>query len=195
LPPAAAPAPGKPSLAPPTPERQTSIGPNDAMLTVRVPESALVFVNGAPTRSTGVVRHYVSRDLTPGFQYTYELRVVTQRNGRPATETRTVRLRAGHASQLAFTDTARDVETMLTLHVPRDAKVYLAGQPMRGSGSVRTFRTRRLAAGDVWKDYAIQVTVQQNGRMLAKEKTIALAGGQQREMTFEFSLDRLASAK
>lgn len=155
----------------------------------------MVFVNGVPTRSTGEVRRYVSRNLTPGFQYTYEVRVVTNRDGHPATETRNIHLRAGRANQLAFTDAANNVETMLTLHVPSDAKVVLAGQPMQGSGAVRTFRTQRLAAGEVWQDYTVQVVVQENGQTLAKEKNIALTGGQKSEMTFEFGLDRLASAK
>lgn len=190
-PPAAKPAiPTQPSV-----ERQTSLGPQDALLALRVPQDALVYVNGVPTRSTGTMRRYVSRHLTPGFQYTYELRVVVNRDGRPLTEQRVVRLQAGQTTQLALAPVANPVETILTLHVPTDAKVYLAGTPMRGTGPVRTFRTQRLAAGDNWSDYAIRVVVDQNGQKLAKQKTISLTGGQQRDLAFEFDLDRLAAAE
>ena len=67
--------------ADPTPEKQTLRQSNSALLTVSVPADARVLVNGVPTRSTGDVRRYVSRNLNPGFSYTYEVTTEATVNG------------------------------------------------------------------------------------------------------------------
>ena len=48
-----------------------------AVLSVHVPNDAKVYVNGMLTRSTGSDRRYVSNGLRPGFNYTYEVRAIT----------------------------------------------------------------------------------------------------------------------
>ncbi len=133
---------------PVVPDQQTSIYNGSALLTVAVPEGTRILVNGMPTQSTGAQRRYVSRNLLPGFAYTYEVKAEMTVDGRPVTQLKTVQLRAGEQAELAFHDSAgASLETALTVHVPADAQVYLAGNETRGSGTVRTFRTTKLAPG------------------------------------------------
>lgn len=191
------PTPADPTPADPaTPEQTTSMLRGGALLTVQVPDNARILVNGIPTRSQGDLRRYISRNLTPGFDYTYEVKAEAMVNGVPVTETKTVQLRAGQQAQLAFDfQTPSAVETALTLHVPAEAKVYLAGQATKGEGSVRTFRTAKLPAGQTWADYVVRVVVDENGEQQVKEETITLRAGEQRQMTFDFEVDKLASAR
>ena len=48
---------------------------------------------------------------------------------------------------------AAATETALTLHVPADAKVYLAGNPTNAQGELRVYRTTGLSAGKAWNGY------------------------------------------
>lgn len=180
----------------PTPEKQTSLGSNNAFLAVNVPSGARVTVNGLPTRSTGETRRYVSRNLSPGFNYTYEVTATATLNGRLVSQTKTVQLKAGDEAAVNFDlQASPQVETALTLHVPADAQVSLAGTPTQGKGSVRTFRTNRLEGGETWSDYVVRVTVVRDGEEMTKEETITLTAGDQKELTFHFDVDKIAAAR
>ena len=147
-----------------------------------------MFVNGLATTSTGSTRRYVSNGLEPGFNYTYELRAEVVRDGKTVTEVKTVKLKAGETANVNFgLDSSKDNQlvtepgrTSLTLHVPADAKVYLSGNPTNSFGETREFSTTKLAPGAEWKDYVVRVEFEQNGKLVTQEKTITLAGGEQR---------------
>ncbi|GIW93125.1 MAG: hypothetical protein KatS3mg110_1166 [Pirellulaceae bacterium] len=156
-----------------------------ALLTVSVPESARVYVNGLPTTSTGSERRYISRGLRPGMAYTYEVRAEVTVDGQTVEETKTVELRAGDTARLEFRLEPRP-ETVLTLHVPEDARVTLAGHDTSATGQVRVFRSRALAPGQTWENYRVRVSVERDGRTLVKEETLTLRAGEQRELQFDF---------
>ena len=176
------------------PATTTSLDRNSAFLTVSVPSQARVYVNGIATRSTGSHRRYVSRNLTPGFDYTYEVKAEMVVDGKPVTQVKMVKLQAGQGSQLAFDIRApQSLETSLTLHVPENAEVYLAGNQTKGEGVVRTFKTTRLSEGQAWSDYSIRVVVNEDGIDRTEEKKLTLRAGESRELTFDFDVDKLAA--
>jgi uncharacterized protein (TIGR03000 family) len=88
---------------------------------------------------------------------------------------------------------ASGVETRLTLRVPANAKVYLAGVETRSTGESRFFTTRRLKQGEQWPDYTIKVEVEREGRVVAKQHTLTLSGGDALDLTLDVEDDRLAS--
>ena len=175
----------------PAPEGNTSYRTGQAFVTVNVPADAKVFVNGMATTSTDTTRQYVSRGLVSGYNYTYEVRVEVTRDGRVVEETKTLNLRAGDNSELAFNMPVKS-ETTLTLHVPADAKVKLAGNETKGSGPVRVFSTSGLEAGKEWSSYKVVVTLDRNGETLTKEQTVSIQAGESRELRFDFDGDKLA---
>ena len=135
-------------------------------LTVNVPDGASVSLNGRPTTSTGNRRTYVSRGVTAGNRYKYEIQAKMDQDGTPRIENRVVYARAGEHPEVQF---SLDIEnektqlvdelpaneaekTTLRIHVPADAKVFLAGQATKSTGPVRVFQTSRLADGQRWKD-------------------------------------------
>ncbi len=83
-------------------------------------------------------------------------------------------------------------KTRLTLHVPAEASVTLAGIETRQTGDVRQFTTTRLASGQVWDDYKVVVTMERDGQTLREERTIQLTGGQAQELSINFDSQQLA---
>jgi uncharacterized protein (TIGR03000 family) len=194
-PPVVAPPAGTPPPAP-APGTSTSNTQADGLLAVRVPDEARIYVNGQQTTSKGALRQYVSRDLMPGFNYTYEVRAELVRDGRTIEQVKKIDLRAGQTANLAFDFAAGDnVETSLTVHVPSDAKVYLAGNATKASGETRVFRTTGLSGSKAWNDYTVRVELERSGRTIVKEETISLKAGESQELRFEFDEDKLASAR
>jgi uncharacterized protein (TIGR03000 family) len=66
-----------------------------ALLTVRVPANAEVWVEGVKTSSTGPLRRFQSPPLQPGQRYVYTVRAQWQENGQPVTDTHKVDVAAG----------------------------------------------------------------------------------------------------
>ncbi len=157
-------------------------------LNVAVPATAKVYVNDTPTTSTGISRQYVSRGLEAGKNYKFELRAeVVGADGKVAKETKLVTLTAGQKETVRFVSLEETrVQTAVTLNVPADAKVILAGNETSASGETRTFRTSQLKAGDRWDDYVVEV--HHNGKI--KRETLRLVAGDDVSLTFNFDDDK-----
>lgn len=168
----------------PAKDDSTSIVPVDGvLLLVSVPTDAKVFVNGAATTSTGSLRRFVSRGLTDGEVYDYTVKVVLNGDAEPTEMTKTVSVAAGDRSELSFVE--EQPTTSLTLLVPADAKVWLAGNATGSTGELRSFETTALAAGETWQDYEIRVVTTIEGRERTVSKVINLAAG----ATLELEID------
>ena len=142
------------------------------------------------------MRQYVSRDLAKGKNYSYEVRAEAIRDGRTVEQVKKIDLRAGETANLAFDFPAdKGKETSLTVHVPADAKVYLAGNATKASGETRVFRTTGLTSGKSWEGYTVRVELERGGRTVTKEETITLKAGESQELRFEFEGDKVASAR
>lgn len=188
-----------------------AIDADAAMLNVAVPDDAVVTVNGHPTTSDGRIRQFMSRGLKEGFVYNYVVEVTYEIEGTEKNESKSVQLRSGDVETVEFesassdsdagddlTDTTNestdeDVITVVKLNVPADAKVSLAGNETAGEGSVRTFRTNQLKAGQQWADYTVRVTTEVNGQPVSKERTVNVQAGSTIELTFEFDENTVAS--
>jgi uncharacterized protein (TIGR03000 family) len=184
-------------VAPPAagPVDSTAIPADAAMLIVEVPADAKIFVNGAATKAGGDVRRYMSRGLVAGKEYEFVVRMAVERDGETTEETRVVSLTAGEGSRVSFAAAAatqpvvkKAPTTTVTLHVPDDAKVWLAGNATGSTGATRQFETTMLAAGQSWNDYEIRVATEIDGREQVVSKVIDLAAGD----TVELSLDPTA---
>jgi len=155
---------------------EPAVPADGAMLVVRLPADAEVFVNGSKTAATGSLRRYMSRGLASGREYDFAVKVVTRRGE----ETKVASLAAGGRSTLDFTApvasrTAK--KTSLTLRVPAGAKVWLAGNETVSQGDVRVFETDQLTDGQAWRNYEIRVAAMVDGREQVVSKTIDLIGG------------------
>src|SRR4029079_14264635 len=83
------------------PVRQTpALADNDVLLRVYVPDSAQVWINGAPTTQTGTAREYITTDLTPGRAYTYAIKASWMEDGKPVEREQKVKVRAGEVRRV-----------------------------------------------------------------------------------------------
>ena len=186
--------------APPAEEPMTKIDDNSMMLTVEVPVDAKVYVNGYLTSSTGAVRRFVSRGLDRNSSYTYEVRAEVVRDGETQSEVKSVKVGAGQITDVAFVldgdrerVAAQPNKTALILHVPADAKVFLAGRQTSSTGPVREFATTSLEQGGEWADYPVRVELNQDGRTLTRELTVSLRAGESRELAVDFDTPQVAA--
>lgn len=153
-------------------------------LNVSVPAAAKVYVNDMATTSTGASRQYISRGLIAGKKYKFEIRAeVLAADGTVATETKSVSLGAGQQEAIDFASLDQTVvQTAVTVNVPADARVVLAGNLTNASGETRTFRTAQLRAGEQWDDYVVEV--HHDGKV--KRETLRLVAGDDVALTFNF---------
>jgi len=80
-----------------------AVAPNSARLTVMVPAAdARVYIQGQEMTESGMTRQFVSPSLTPGENYTYEVRAVWNQNGQAMDQTRTARVRANETATVDF---------------------------------------------------------------------------------------------
>jgi uncharacterized protein (TIGR03000 family) len=84
------------------------------------------------------------------------------------------------------------VKTRLTIHVPAEAKVTLAGVDTKQSGDVRQFATTKLASGQTWDGYKVVAELTRDGQTLRQERTIKLVGGEAQDLSIEFDSTKLA---
>ena len=173
-----------------------------AMLLVEVPANAKIFVNGSATSATGGQRRFVSRGLAEGRDYDYVVRMVVDRDGRPVEETKVVSLSAGSSKSVSFNGltvaerSAPDSKkTSLKLHVPAEAKVWLAGNETSSKGETRVFETTSLRDGQAWKGYEIKVAMVVDGREKVVSRTIDLTAGSSMELSIDPVGTRTASAE
>jgi uncharacterized protein (TIGR03000 family) len=184
--------------AKPAVEEEAPSEGDSATLTVEVPNDAVVTVNGHSTKSVGGVRQFMSRGLKDGHVYTYVVKAVFNVDGIEKTESKSVKLRVGDVQRIEFEalpaePKTEDIVTEVKLHVPESAEVRLAGTLANGTGTVRTFRTKQLVAGQQWKGYTIRVTTTMNGLPISKERTVNVSAGSTTELTFDFDDHAIAS--
>ena len=187
---------GSPPASVPAAIESTAIPADGAMLIVDVPTDARIYVNGVATTATGDRRRYISRGLVAGKQYEFVVRMAVDRDGETTEESRVVSLTAGEGSRVSFaTAPAPQPEarplvkkaptTTVTLHVPADAKVWLAGNATGSTGETRQFETSMLAAGQSWQGYEIRVATSVDGREQIVSKVIDLAAGDSVELSID----------
>jgi uncharacterized protein (TIGR03000 family) len=172
--------------------RYASYGSNvradEIHISIGLPASAKVFVNGNETTSTGDLRHFVSRGVSSNDTYRFEIRAEMEQDGKVVSESRQIILSGGQTQELNFDleSEGTKVETSLALDVPEGATVVLAGNTTATEGENRVYKTRQLVRGEAWDDYTIEVSYAGE----TKTQTIRLIGGDTLAMAFAFDTER-----
>jgi uncharacterized protein (TIGR03000 family) len=76
---------------------------NTARVRVVVPPDARVWFGNAATQQSGSVRFFQSPELTPGKDYTYDVKATWTENGKDVTRTRHADVRANATATVDFT--------------------------------------------------------------------------------------------
>jgi uncharacterized protein (TIGR03000 family) len=172
-------------------------------LKINVPEDARVTINDRLTTTTGSERAYIVPGAQLNDQYEFVVSAEVERNGQTKTETKRVVARGGQVSSLAFdldadsmeiAGTDQLVNTTVKLHVPDNAKVFLAGHEMKQTGAIRIFETTKLRAGEELANYTVRVVLA-GTEEASREKQLTLVGGQSQEVEFDFEPSARLAAK
>ena len=134
--------------------------------------------------------------------------MAVERGNKTLKNPKMVPLETGRTMQLAFNfeeiarskvagrdKPASPTYTWLTLNVPANSQVKLAGHSTSQTGLVRTFATTQLAEGAEWGNYRVDVSLVKDGKTLTRQQTITLTGGNARSLTFDFETPRVAKSK
>jgi uncharacterized protein (TIGR03000 family) len=87
-----------PSYSAPTvnaPAASANIPDNAALINVRVPSNAQVWIDDQKTKQSGSMREFVTPALNPGQEYSYDIRASWTENGQPMETKRKVTFHAG----------------------------------------------------------------------------------------------------
>jgi uncharacterized protein (TIGR03000 family) len=184
----------KDEFQPPTPQPEgetTTIRnqkPDEAVLNLSLPLDAKVYINGKLTKTTGSFRSFVSRRLRAGGKYAYDIKAVAKRNGQDVVLERKIELLAGMDQSIELDFDAPQL-TQLSVRVPTDAKVTLAGNETIATGELRHYKTK-LMPGEKWNDYKVVVTIQQDGRTIVSEKKLDIVAGQSYALDFRSDISK-----
>ncbi len=151
-------------------------GKSKAILSLKLPREAKVYINGKLTKTEGTLRQYVSRNLSKDKNYRYRVKAVINKDGREIVRTRLVSMRPGQDRLVRFKFDQPQITT-LVLKVPADAEVLLDGQKTKAKGKIRTFSTRKLSNEQSWNDYKIEVRYFKDGKQVVETKTLDLVAG------------------
>jgi uncharacterized protein (TIGR03000 family) len=75
---------------------------NVAVIEVRVPENAELWIDDVRVAQTGLIRQLISPQLEPGEEYIYEVRARWLENGRSVTRSRKIVVQAGSNVRVDF---------------------------------------------------------------------------------------------
>ncbi len=184
----------KDEFQPPTPRPEgetTTIRnqkPDEAVLNLSLPLDAKVYINGKLTKTTGSFRSFVSRRLRVGGNYAFDIKAVAMRNGQDVVLERKIELLAGMDQSISLDFDAPQM-TQLSVRVPTDAKVTLAGNETTATGDLRHYKTK-LKPGEKWNDYKVVVTIQQDGRVIQSEKKLDIVAGQSYVLDFRSDISK-----
>jgi uncharacterized protein (TIGR03000 family) len=183
------------------PDKQ-GIPSGSLLLNVRVPQEAVVFINGLPTSTTGSDRPFMTSNLEPGLSYTYEVRAEIPVDGEMVSQTQTVTIAPGKTHTVTFKkkdavaelarrkgpalNVAEGPRSTLTLHVPEEARVFVNDTPMRTGGSVRTFGATLPEGTNKTPTYTVRVELDRDGKTLVREEIVSMVAGGDRAVTIDF---------
>ena len=164
-------------------ENSNFVGLDRAVLRLRVPQEAKVYVNGRLTATPGAVRSFESENLVAGRVYKYKVKAVVERDGKQLVRSKLISLRAGRLKETML-DFDAPATTVLALNVPKDASVKLCGKAMKLDGTKRRFSTTRITDGEVCEGYSVEVSYRVDGELVKQVRKIDLAAGDFRTLTF-----------
>jgi uncharacterized protein (TIGR03000 family) len=72
------------------------------LVNLRVPNDAKIWFDGGQTNQTGTIRSFQSPPVAVGPEYAYQIRIQWKQNGKHATQTRQINVRAGDVINLTL---------------------------------------------------------------------------------------------
>ncbi len=190
-----------PNAAPPA-ETISVLENSQALLELKVPADAQVWIQGMVTRSQGTVRMYRLTGLPAGAPQQVTLQVAVPVDGSVQYFARELGITRGEQAMVRFDPRSAEGEgwiahrrvphrahTELLVHLPDGARLTLAGQPVVGRGTTWRFTTDALHEGETWNDYPVCLEWEQHGQIQMVERRLTISGGARHELDLTHQSD------
>jgi uncharacterized protein (TIGR03000 family) len=160
-----------------------------AKVVVQLPSDAKLYADGQPVHFDPAGKSFTTPNLVRGETYEYTLKAETVQGGRTLFESKTVRVRAGETTQVAFdnlrapareTDRSADVSARITVNLPEKARLYVNDVLW----PARSFDTPALPK-DKDYSYSLRAELDHNGQTLKEAKKVTFKAGQTVTVEFE----------
>jgi uncharacterized protein (TIGR03000 family) len=166
------------------------MGPR-ARITVRLPESALLFVNAVPCPLTAATRSFDTPRLEVGRSYEYTLRAEVVRAGQTHSETRRVTFQAGKTAAVDFGDLQAPTvvaaktgsRARITVRLPAEARLFVNDVLCTLGSETRSFQTAELPAGRRYA-YTFKAEMARAGQAHTETRRVVFEGGQEVRVDF-----------
>jgi len=179
-------APAAPTLPAPKENKETSLSQR-ARVIVRAPMDVQIEANGTPITRQSTEQRFNTPVLQPGQMYAYEFTASAMIDGQKVTRNKNIRVQAGQDTEVDFTDMVSTKSgsnrARLTVHVPKDAKLFVDDVLCPMSDTVRSFDTPQLDRGRSYY-YILKATAVRDGKTVEQSQRIVLEAG--REVKVEF---------
>jgi uncharacterized protein (TIGR03000 family) len=159
-----------------------------ATVTVQLPSDARLYADGQPVQFDPATKSFATPSLNSGEDYEYTLKAEVLQGGRILTESKTVKVRAGQTTQVAFDNLrapGREAEVAqaparITVQLPARAKLYVNNVLW----TTRSFDTPTLTKGHEYS-YDLRAELEQNGQTIREAKTVKFQAGAKLTVEFE----------
>ena len=84
----------------------------------------------------------------------------------------------------------RSRNAVLTVAVPREAKIWINGKPTKTEGTLRSYVSRKLKSGQAYQ-FDVKAVVIKKGRPVALTRRVSLRAGVQKTVDFDFNKPQL----
>ncbi len=162
---------------------------SSAQVVIKASAEVRVLVNGQLTRRSGALTTFRTPQLTVGQTYSYEFQAQVVRDGRTVSRTRKVQVRAGAQTVVDFSDLEGTPPTssrvaLITLDVPRDARLFVDGKAFTLLANQRTFTTPALEQGKK-QYYELKAQVVRGGEVRTETHKVYVETGKHLRVEFK----------
>ena len=165
--------------------------PRQALIHLKVPAGATLFVNGkqvdpAPT--------FLTPELEPAKDYDYDFRVKVTNGDKDVTRVKRVSVRAGSVVHVAYEDMAsadespakqaKEAPARITVRLPEDAQLYVHGVFCPLTSDSRAFDTPKLEPGRRYL-YVLRAEMERDGRKVTQTRRVVFRAGEDVTVNFD----------
>jgi len=167
--------------------------PRQALIHLKVPAGATLFVNGKQLDSAPT---FLTPELEPQKDYDYEFRVKVTDGDKDSTRVKRVSVRAGSVVHVAYEDMAsadeppvkrtKEAPAHITVRLPDDAQLYVHGVFCPLTSDSRSFDTPKLEPGRRYL-YILRAEMERDGQKVTQTRRVVFRAGEDVTVNFEES--------
>lgn len=157
-------------------------------VTVKMPAGAKLYVQGQEMKTEGASPFaFTTPVLDRGGKYSYEMKVVSLRNGEELSQTKRVILTAGKNENVAFDNLKVQIpenRARVVVQLPKEARLWVDSVELKDKAAERAFNTPKLEQNQRYF-YTMKAELNLDGEKKTETKRIEVIAGKRFVVKFE----------